>query len=1202
MTRSSEMTTKRSYRTGGLIALATALAAVSAPMFSVATTQAANVQIDLCAGAGTTIMPNGASIAVWGYRLGDCSTGSITAPGGPILSVAKNDVVTIMLHNSLPEATSLLLQGQPMPPDTVGAPAAVGTVFGTKSYTFAASKPGTFLYEAGFIKNAVGGTQHQVAMGLYGALIVRPAAGQAYDTLPTTSSAYDKEGVVVLGEIDTALNNSANKAAFDMRNFKAKYFTINGKAYSKTDLPIAAPAVGETVLLRYVNAGMSYHSMSLLGGSQQIIAYDGNLLKYPHTVAAETFGPGQTVDALVRTTGMAAGSKLAVYDANLLLNNSTATGFGGMLAYINVGSGAAGSSGPATSAVAVTPNPATGSVDVGVSATVSDVASGGSNVTGAEYFIDTAGAPGTGQPMTGAFTSPTETVSAAIPAATVVGLSNGSHTILVRGKDSVGNWGSPNLTTLTVDHDGPSISLMTLVPNPSNGSANVGLHATASDVATGGGNIVAAEYSIDGVTVPTPAAIPPALPVPPITVNYALPTASLDATILAAKVNSLLDGPHAIAVRAQDSRGNWGAWVSINLVVDKTGPAISGLSANPAATNGVVGYNSSVPAVRIFATAIDGVSNVVGLEGFIDTPAPVSGTGFVFFPADTGFDSKTESALADIPLTTVLGLTSGSHTISVHGKDASGNWGPLLSTTLAVDRQAPTVSAPVLSPAATNNSAVTISASATDALTGNLNIAGGEYFVGTLGTNGTGTPMTAASALPTTTISGTLSAANVTGLTPGLHAIYIHARDSAGNWSATVTINLLIDRTAPTFTGITVVPNSILNGTASTTMTVVGASDGAGGSGVTGGEYWFDTASITAGTGTAFTGLSAPISTATLTSAVHTVRVRIRDAAGNWSTSVQSAPLTVTGDFTPPTFSTITLTPTSILQGTASVTATVNGAADNADGTGVYGGEYWIGNTNITAGTGAQFTGLTASVPTDLLSAGTYTVRVRIRDGAGNWSTAVHTAQLSVFTDAIFSNGFESGTIPGAWSARSTTTTSRLNVTGIAAVTGSWGLQAQGNNTNYVQYNFGTATIPLAATFDAKFSFRPNGNTATVATDIFSGRTAGGATAFRVRYRLSGVTPQVQIQIGGTTTNTVWTAISPTVNTIEVVWQAAGSGGPGAGSLVLYVNGVSSQTLATTSTNTIGSVRLGSVSVGSSATLMYFDNFASKRSVTPYGP
>ena len=45
-------------------------------------------------------------------------------------------------------------------------------------------------------------------------------------------------------------------------------------------------------------------------------------------------------------------------------------------------------------------------------ASVSDAASGNSNIVAAEYFIDTTGAPGTGTALSGSFTSPTVTVKA----------------------------------------------------------------------------------------------------------------------------------------------------------------------------------------------------------------------------------------------------------------------------------------------------------------------------------------------------------------------------------------------------------------------------------------------------------------------------------------------------------------------------------------------------------------------------------------------------------------------------------------------------------------------------------------------------------------------------------------------------------------------------------------------------------------------
>ncbi len=116
------------------------------------------------------------------------------------------------------------------------------------------------------------------------------------------ATAFDDEAVLVLSEIDPALNNSANPAAFDMRNFAPKYFLINGKAYPATD-PIAS-AAGNKVLLRYVNAGIQQHSMAVLGLRQNFVAKDASLLPtLNHNVAAETLAPGQTGDAIATDSG-----------------------------------------------------------------------------------------------------------------------------------------------------------------------------------------------------------------------------------------------------------------------------------------------------------------------------------------------------------------------------------------------------------------------------------------------------------------------------------------------------------------------------------------------------------------------------------------------------------------------------------------------------------------------------------------------------------------------------------------------------------------------------------------------------------------------------------------------------------------------------------------------------------------------------------
>ena len=90
-------------------------------------------------------------------------------------------------------------------------------------------------------------------------------------------------------------------------------------------------------------------------------------------------------------------------------------------------------------------------------------------------------------------------------------------------------------------------------------------------------------------------------------------------------------------------------------------------------------------------------STVVAAEGFIDTVG-ANGTGFPFIADGRELRRSTENVYADIPLTTVNALSSGNHTLYVHGKDAAGNWGATATTTLLVDRTAPLLHGIALTP------------------------------------------------------------------------------------------------------------------------------------------------------------------------------------------------------------------------------------------------------------------------------------------------------------------------------------------------------------------------------------------------------------------------------------------------------------------------------------------------------------------------
>jgi hypothetical protein len=689
----------------------------------------------------------GQIVTVWGYNT---TNTPVTAPGADSIVVDQSDVVHVALHNQLGEPTALLFQGQDMIPDTTGvAPGA------TKVYTFTASRPGTYLYEAGLLPNAA----HQVAMGLYGALVVRPATGgQAYDS---ASTAFDDEAVLVLSDLDPVLNNSANPAAFDMRNYAPKYFLINGHVYPDT-APIAT-AAGNTVLLRYVNAGLWPYSMGVLGVRQTAIAMDGSPFTYSRTVVADTVAPGQTADMIVSIPATAPdGAKYAVYDANLMLHNNKAAGMGGMLAFVEVSGtpGTGDTTGPATSGVSLT--------STSVNATVSDVDRGGSNVTAAEFFIDTTGANGSGTAMSAvdtAFDFPTEAVQGTITPAL-----SGSHTVYVHGQDAAGNWGPFQSATIGVDTTGPATSALALSPNPSSGLVNVALSATGDDRAAGGSNIAAAEYTIDGGAAQSMTVSPSGAKV-----------ASLTAAIPAATVNALSDGTHIVSVRSQDSLGNWGAPATVNLIVDKTGPATSSVSAAPNPNNGTLPFNSSTPAVRVTATVTDALSNVTAAEGFIDTVG-ANGTGFVFVPVDGLFNSLSEGAFANVPLTTIGALSNGNHTIYVHGKDAAGNWGATSTTILVIDKTAPTLSSVTLTPNTIGVGAATVALNVTASDGTGTGVSGGQYWI-----DGSATPP----ANPTA-FAGTSAIVNTSTLAAGTHTVYLRVQDGATNWSTVSSATLYV--------------------------------------------------------------------------------------------------------------------------------------------------------------------------------------------------------------------------------------------------------------------------------------------------------------------------------------------------------------------------------------------------------------------------
>lgn len=643
---------------------------------------AATVTVDLYARSNRVnlINPGGnPNVDIWGYVTDPTATVLPDKPGGPVIRATAGDTVVINLTNQLyrnavtqaqPVAqTGLWIPGLPAIPDL-----SVVSHGATNTYTFTAPDPGTYLYEAPALLDGGFGNQYQSAMGLHGVLVVDPVGGpgQAYGA----SSAYDVEQVMILSEMDRTLNNAGNPANFDMRDYDPDLFLINGEIrnrfHANNDITVDGTLPDQTVLVRYANAGGDYHSMSTLGVRQQVIAYGGDPLTYPHTVVAETFGPGQTADVLIDIPDAADGQTFMIYDANMMLRTINRARAEGMMAFINVSGTPMGGDGPVVSNIGFVPGTLT--------ADVTDAATGGDTIAGAEYFVGAVGAPGTGTPMNaldGAFDEVAENL--------VVPLTlSGTQTVYVRGQDSLGNWGSPLSLTINVNDDGlPVTSAVTLDPNPWDGTGVVTVDATGDDSATGGSGIASGEAYINGDTGT----------IFPLTSNN--PTASVAALTGTIPAAAFTAGPgdYTISVRSIDSAGNVGLPEDVTLTLEPSAPVVSNLAANPNPNNGAQPFSSTVQAVRVFANVdVAGGATVQGAEAFLDTVG-ADGTGIVMLPADGLADEAAEYMYADIPLSTINLLTEGDHTIYVHGQSSTGVWGDAntTSTVITIDKTAPTV-------------------------------------------------------------------------------------------------------------------------------------------------------------------------------------------------------------------------------------------------------------------------------------------------------------------------------------------------------------------------------------------------------------------------------------------------------------------------------------------------------------------------------
>jgi hypothetical protein len=721
---------------------------------------------DLWALTGSIDLPGTTSLPVWGFGVG--AAGPALIPG-PVIRANVGETLAVVLHNEIvAENVSLAFPGREgLVPDMTGVPAG-----GTATYSFSVAAPGTFLYEAGLTS----GGARQVAMGLFGPLIVDDPAA-----IPT----WNQEVVLVFNEIDPSFN--INPANYSMNRFRAKYWLINGQAHPDTGwIEVVADS---TILMRYVNAGVEHHTLGLLGLDQAVIAADGEPLPFPKGAIAPAIAPGQTLEALVQAPAVANDTLYPLYNASLHQHNNnqrmadptdTRVAFGGMLTFLKVTTGATPADGPVASNVAVAPPKTTGADGVTLSATLTD---DDVDVVAYEYYVND---PGT-LPGSGTVGAPAQSVDVTVDfaAAQLDALPSGEHIFYIRGQDASLNWGPLGSAVLNLDKAGPTISGLSLTPNPTNGGVNVLLSGTADDRNNGASNVLTAEYSVDGGATWLP-----------MTLNSPnTPVSGLSATLLAADVFALGEGVQTVMVQAWDSLGNVSVVPgTIDLSLDLTGPDVPSVTLSP----NVLDFNQQIPvtSVRLTATVADPVSGalldvqstVVNAEGFLFAQG-LPGTGFALYPSDGLFDEVTETAYYNIPVANFANLPTGDYAVWVVGKDKAGNWGPAGSASIhveakVVDETGPSITNLVAN-VANNGRRFDLTATATDAQS---NVFGAVWFVGTDPDVTTTYPMSAADRGFDELVEDIRALRiDISSWAPATYQISVMAIDAAGNWGPIAT-------------------------------------------------------------------------------------------------------------------------------------------------------------------------------------------------------------------------------------------------------------------------------------------------------------------------------------------------------------------------------------------------------------------------------
>jgi FtsP/CotA-like multicopper oxidase with cupredoxin domain len=207
--------------------------------------------------AASTLTGNGATtLPAMGYALINTDPGQTP---GPVIEAVVGQTVTIEVVNDhlRPhhfEIEGLLTNTPELPPGETG------------QFQFTPTKAGVYRYgDPEIVRRSI---------GLHGAVVVRPAGNP--NTAWTNGPAFDQERTWVITDVDSTWNS--NPIGVDTTQYNPNYFLMNGKSgFDARQDPASTIAgnVGETFLIRIVNAGQFDQSLHFHSNHLQVISEGG---------------------------------------------------------------------------------------------------------------------------------------------------------------------------------------------------------------------------------------------------------------------------------------------------------------------------------------------------------------------------------------------------------------------------------------------------------------------------------------------------------------------------------------------------------------------------------------------------------------------------------------------------------------------------------------------------------------------------------------------------------------------------------------------------------------------------------------------------------------------------------------------------------------------------------------------------------------